>query len=650
MDSRLNQAVTEIKSGNREKGKNILIQILREDRNNENAWLWMSQCVDTTTDKEKCFRQVLAINPANEHAQKALQELAPSSFLDELNIPVRNNVKPNDSNKAIKPKAEKKPKKKSLLRKIWFPLMLALIGCVGSVVAAFVGSENLAKFFPSFHPVSGEFTISIRVTDNQGSGINGAKALFFYPAGSLSQYTDSNGVASFSVSDAGQGNLRIIVEADNYQIFEKQVLYPIETSLNIRLEKPQDTNENIILRTVSDGSNTPVAGIDVAILYNGNIYRQTTDSDGFALLTLPFPNDGEIDTQISVNAQGYDIKNQFSTLTPGKLQYVLLTPQSLTVSIPNIPLSPFSTTSTASNNIESSDKDVVGSGVVISKLEGSGLKIVFLTPDSQPWKDAYLKVYQQDMDVNGNPVRGNHVESGYINAQGELTFGLNDGKYVICPSSGSGYGWTEAGCVYDVEVTNSYLTEVRFQVGQIEFAIVDANGQPWSGVYCKIYTQDYDVSGNYVVSENVDNAYTDNTGAMKMWLTPGVYSINVNLDGYNWGMLSDRKGDANLVVRKGETTSLLIEMGQLSLGLRNSDGTPQTGTYIKVYTQRADINNNPIVDDNIWNGYTDNGGFAFVNLTEGLYAIKIGDNILYNVPVNWGKVTQSDGITFQQLE
>jgi len=71
----LQQAVTAIKSGEKERGKELLVEVLELDENNEAAWLWMTRCVADLDVKRECFERVLEINPDNQHAIKGLKRL-----------------------------------------------------------------------------------------------------------------------------------------------------------------------------------------------------------------------------------------------------------------------------------------------------------------------------------------------------------------------------------------------------------------------------------------------------------------------------------------------------------------------------------------------------------------------------------------------
>jgi formylglycine-generating enzyme required for sulfatase activity len=84
VEETLNQAVAAIRSGEKQKGKCLLIEILEQDEENESAWLWMTRCVDDREIKRECFERVLEINPENENAIKGLKRLETLSQSERL--------------------------------------------------------------------------------------------------------------------------------------------------------------------------------------------------------------------------------------------------------------------------------------------------------------------------------------------------------------------------------------------------------------------------------------------------------------------------------------------------------------------------------------------------------------------------------------
>jgi tetratricopeptide (TPR) repeat protein len=71
-EEELKQAIALINTGKKTEGVLILKSIIKTNRNNELAWLWLSYCAEKPEDKIFCFREALRINPNNEQTKKAL--------------------------------------------------------------------------------------------------------------------------------------------------------------------------------------------------------------------------------------------------------------------------------------------------------------------------------------------------------------------------------------------------------------------------------------------------------------------------------------------------------------------------------------------------------------------------------------------------
>lgn len=71
----LQQAIATIKSGDKETGKIILIQLLQQEPENDKAWVWMTAVVDTDDLRLECLETALSINPNNQTAQKGTRQL-----------------------------------------------------------------------------------------------------------------------------------------------------------------------------------------------------------------------------------------------------------------------------------------------------------------------------------------------------------------------------------------------------------------------------------------------------------------------------------------------------------------------------------------------------------------------------------------------
>ncbi len=78
LDRMLQDGIAAVKSGQRERGRELLLQVVEADERNEQGWYWLGLAVDDPADKIVALENVLAINPANQTAQTALRKLTTS--------------------------------------------------------------------------------------------------------------------------------------------------------------------------------------------------------------------------------------------------------------------------------------------------------------------------------------------------------------------------------------------------------------------------------------------------------------------------------------------------------------------------------------------------------------------------------------------
>jgi hypothetical protein len=69
------EGITAIKAGRKDDARRILVRATELDEHNEQAWLWLSACVDTPEEQQICLENVLSINPANQKAQRGLEAI-----------------------------------------------------------------------------------------------------------------------------------------------------------------------------------------------------------------------------------------------------------------------------------------------------------------------------------------------------------------------------------------------------------------------------------------------------------------------------------------------------------------------------------------------------------------------------------------------
>jgi tetratricopeptide (TPR) repeat protein len=72
LNSLLNEGIVAAKSGQAAQARDLLMQVVEADENNESAWLWLSGVVESLEDRRVCLENVLALNPDSVAAQKGL--------------------------------------------------------------------------------------------------------------------------------------------------------------------------------------------------------------------------------------------------------------------------------------------------------------------------------------------------------------------------------------------------------------------------------------------------------------------------------------------------------------------------------------------------------------------------------------------------
>ncbi len=80
---RLLDAVDHIREGDRQAARPILQQLIRDDSDFEDAWLWMSVAVEHVDQSMVCLENVLRVNPRNVYAINALARLRANDMMEE---------------------------------------------------------------------------------------------------------------------------------------------------------------------------------------------------------------------------------------------------------------------------------------------------------------------------------------------------------------------------------------------------------------------------------------------------------------------------------------------------------------------------------------------------------------------------------------
>lgn len=75
MDRQLRAGIRAAQQGDAERARPLLEGVLRIDRSNEQAWIWMASIVKSTKERRLCLEKVLQVNPGNRPARAALNSL-----------------------------------------------------------------------------------------------------------------------------------------------------------------------------------------------------------------------------------------------------------------------------------------------------------------------------------------------------------------------------------------------------------------------------------------------------------------------------------------------------------------------------------------------------------------------------------------------
>ena len=71
----LRAGIEATRTGEKDKARRLLEQVVKADQTNETAWLWLSAVVDTRAERIRCLETALKLNPANQDAKMALEWL-----------------------------------------------------------------------------------------------------------------------------------------------------------------------------------------------------------------------------------------------------------------------------------------------------------------------------------------------------------------------------------------------------------------------------------------------------------------------------------------------------------------------------------------------------------------------------------------------
>jgi hypothetical protein len=84
LNKQLQAGIAAAKAGDKDTARQLLEGVLAADDRNELAWIWMASVVSTNRERRVCLENVLQINPTNERARQALNQLVSAVSTDDV--------------------------------------------------------------------------------------------------------------------------------------------------------------------------------------------------------------------------------------------------------------------------------------------------------------------------------------------------------------------------------------------------------------------------------------------------------------------------------------------------------------------------------------------------------------------------------------
>lgn len=129
-DPRLQKAIDAIEKHDLVEARRLLTQLLKDDRDNKDAWLWMSAAVETVKERTYCLKELLRLDPKSRAARFGLQIAGELPYDPSLAIPYEKQIR--DWKKQYEPPPPpKKPRGKAVRQALVFVAMLAVFVVAG---------------------------------------------------------------------------------------------------------------------------------------------------------------------------------------------------------------------------------------------------------------------------------------------------------------------------------------------------------------------------------------------------------------------------------------------------------------------------------------------------------------------------------------
>ncbi|MEP7290192.1 MAG: hypothetical protein ABI835_00360 [Chloroflexota bacterium] len=72
----LQMAINAARGGNKRPARLMFEQVLKQDKNNERAMMWLAKIADSKAERREWLKRVVSVNPNNEQARNALKTIS----------------------------------------------------------------------------------------------------------------------------------------------------------------------------------------------------------------------------------------------------------------------------------------------------------------------------------------------------------------------------------------------------------------------------------------------------------------------------------------------------------------------------------------------------------------------------------------------
>ncbi len=72
----LQMAINAARAGNKKPARLMFEQVLKQDKNNERAMMWLAKIADSKAERREWLQRAVSVNPNNDQARDALKSMA----------------------------------------------------------------------------------------------------------------------------------------------------------------------------------------------------------------------------------------------------------------------------------------------------------------------------------------------------------------------------------------------------------------------------------------------------------------------------------------------------------------------------------------------------------------------------------------------